>query len=282
MTQINPFLAQTSWIPNRTGDYMAGESRLDGQVIQIHGWHARSHASKLKALRELAVNYGGDPHMRWFVVNNILRPAGVQQRDYARQAAAILSYVQTHVYYTNEPDEQVQTPWRTLKVGTGDCDDSSLLLATFAESIRLPWRFVIGGTLKGKPYRWIENTKGPARGAHFGHIYVILGWPPFSPKTWAIAESTARVPLGTDILMQGQGEAALGIPGGNGGTRFVQSMGMGMGTPYSKTSYSKTSYGKMPQIEGLTIPWGQLLVGIIEGTLTGVAVAVTLRLLKVE
>ena len=248
---------------------MAGESRLDGQVIQIHGWHSRSHASKLKALRELAVNYGGDPHMRWFVVNNILRPAGVQQRDYAKQAAAILAYVQTHVYYTNEPDEQVQTPWRTLKVGTGDCDDSSLLLATLAESIRLPWRFVIGGTLKGKPYRWIEGTKGPARGAHFGHIYVILGWPPFSPKTWAIAEPTARVPLGTDILMQGQGEAGIGgqRSGQGGGPRFVQGMG---------------AMGAMPQIEGFTIPWGQLLVGIIEGTLTGVAVAVTLRLLKVE
>ena len=59
-------MQQVSWIPNNQGDFMQGENRLDGKVITVSGWQRRSHVMKLKMLREFALKYGGDPHMRWF------------------------------------------------------------------------------------------------------------------------------------------------------------------------------------------------------------------------
>ena len=220
----DPTMRAVSWVPNTHPDFMQGENRLDGKVIAIRGWGMRSDRAKLRALRELALRYGGDPHMRWFTVNNILKPAGVEQRDYKAQAAAMLRWVQSNIYYTNEPDEQVQSPWRTIKVLTGDCDDSSLLLASFAESIKMPWRFVLAGKDRsGLMVRWVEGTKAPYfwRRVQFAHIYCAMGWPPFAPKEWASAEPTVRgAPLGYDVVEHGVQRwnevAGSGLPSGGG------------------------------------------------------------------
>jgi hypothetical protein len=200
----DPILRETSWVPQKFPDFMQGESRLDGTVIPINGWIWQSDRARVKRLRELAKRYGGDPHMRFFVVNTVLKPAGVEQRDYPAQAAALLRWVQENIYYTNEPDEQVQSPWRTIKERTGDCDDSSVLLASMAESIRLPWKFALAGkNRQGKLVRWIEGNPCPW-GVQYAHIYVVLGWPPFAPSVWASAEQTVRgAPLGYDVTVDG-------------------------------------------------------------------------------
>ena len=262
---------------------MQGENRLDGKVITVSGWQRRSHVMKLKMLREFALKYGGDPHMRWFVVNQILKPAGVEQRDYASQAAAMLAWVQNNIYYTNEPNEQVQTPWRTIKVKTGDCDDSSLLLATFAESIRMPWRYAIGGTLNGKPYRYIEGQGRPAPRAKFGHIYIMLGWPPFRPKTWAAAEPTMKgVPLGRDVVLNPPGRKTSRAPSSL--ARHIS--GYGNVTFAGEEEYldEHGEYvrvtGGLPQPfakRGIIIQYGRILAGVLEGAITGVAITLVMR-----
>jgi hypothetical protein len=188
-----------------------GEDRNTGTVVDVPRWYTWGDRKKLRFLRNLAEKYARDPHMRWFVVNEVLRPAGVQPRDYPGQAAAMLQWVQANIYYTNEPDEQIQSPWRTIKVRTGDCDDMAVLLAVFAEAIALPWKFALAGRGPGGTrIRFVEGSYMPWN-VEFSHIYVMLGWPPFNPTQWASAEPTiAGVPLGFDVITNGVQEAPTG------------------------------------------------------------------------
>lgn len=270
MRSTDKKLSQVSWVPSSHQDFMQGESRGQGRVIQIRGWTRKSDKKKLKMLRELAVQYGGDPHMRWFVVNQILKPAGVQQRDFKKQAAAMLKWVQQNIYYTNEPDEQVQTPWRTIAVKTGDCDDSSLLLASFAESIRMPWKFALSGhNGKGKRVRYVEGGRMPY--AQFSHIYVVLGWPPFKPQEWASAETTIRgAPLGYDVVHDGLrpfNEVISATPSGPGPSS-LGSLHVGgvveVAADEIDTRLQKTNLPGWLK----ALPWDGIITGVIQGVIT--------------
>jgi hypothetical protein len=270
---------------------MQGESRLDGKVIPVRGWVRRSDRAKVRALRELALRYGGDPHLRGFVVNNVLR-GSAEQRDYPKQAAAMLAWVQNNIYYTNEPDEQVQSPWRTIKVRTGDCDDSALSRASMAQSIRLPWKFVLAGKGRnGKLVRWVEGER-PPWGVQFAHIYVQLGWPPFAPKQWASAEQTVRgAPLGYDVVSDGVrrwGEAAgSGLPelGDNSQSKAprrrvhrAQQERRRMVAPGIHVGHTTregfAGFGVTPVIADR---WDDIVVGVITGVVGGVITAITIN-----
>jgi len=265
MPKRDKLLSQVSWVPKSHPDFMMGESRSQGKVIPIRGWHRKSDKKKIKLLRELAERYGGDPHMRWFVVNEVLKPAGVQQRDFKKQAAAMLKWVQQNIYYTNEPDEQVQTPWRSIAVRTGDCDDSSLLLATMAESIRMPWKFALSGhDGKGQRIRFVEGGKMPY--AQYSHIYVVLGWPPFKPQEWASAETTIRgAPLGYDVVTHGLkpfNEVVSALPSGSGPSSLggvVEVVSEQIDTEIQKT--------KAPNWMK-NLPWEGIISGVIQGVIT--------------
>jgi hypothetical protein len=201
-----------SWLPKNPLRLEEGPI-VEQKVYQHRGWAAWNDASKMRALRTMAVEYGRDPRMRWFTVNTVLRPAGVDFRDYERTAATMLAWVQRNIYYTNEPGEQIQAPWWTIKYKTGDCDDMALLLASMAESVRMPWKFALGGhDRKGKAIRYIEGEREP-RGVTYSHIYLYLGWPPFKPQKWAAAEPTLKgAPLGYDVVLQGARGAGAPLP----------------------------------------------------------------------
>lgn len=179
-----------------------GENRLKGRTYQINGWFGWGDARKVSVLRELAEAYGEDARLRWRAAE-ILRLSGVQPRDYRGQAAALLAYVQNAIYYTNEPGEQIQSPWRTLAEQNGDCDDMALLYASFLESLDFPWKFALAGKRNGKPARWIEGQPW-LWGLEATHIYVIVGVPVGAPSQWLSAEPTVRgLPLGHDVVLHG-------------------------------------------------------------------------------
>lgn len=208
-------------------------TNVGGRVYGIRGWSGWSHQKRAAKIRDLAEAYGRDPRMRWFVVHHVLKPAGVVDfRDYPRTAQALLSWVQPGgpggLYYTNESDEQLQSPWWTLKVKTGDCDDYAILLGAMAHSVRLPWRIVLAGQSRKGVERWNEEFRPngkpyqpriPGNGWSPSHIYVDLGWPPFTEgkkdplgrplTTWVAAEPTMRLPLGLDPVRRMQQRAAL-------------------------------------------------------------------------
>lgn len=186
---------------DRLGEFVAKRVNLDQTTKTYHlpSWKSKDDATRIRALREIAMRGGRDPDIATLAVN-IIRDAGVQPRNYKGQAAALLHWVQHQIYYINEPGERLQDPVYTLKVRYGDCDDMAILLASLYEACRLPWRYVLSGrTPNNKLVRWVEGT--PKKRAKWSHIYVIVGYPPYTPKKWFYAEPTLqRVPLGWDVV----------------------------------------------------------------------------------
>jgi len=240
-------------VPGMTDrEYDIGEGpEWPHKAFLARGWFRMSDKKKLRLLRSFSVQYGRDPRMREFVINRVMRQYGGVPRNYEAQAAALLKWTQTHIRYYNETAEQLQSPWYTIEKGFADCDDQSILIAAMAESIRLPWKFVLGGRAFGRRARWIEGQRRP-RGFRAHHIYLQLGWPPFRPTTWASAEPTLNVPLGYDVIVQG-------MPGKDGGG------GGGGGSLPEMGDPSLGALGELVQKEGLASE-------VVKGAITLLAV----------
>jgi hypothetical protein len=174
-------------------------------------------------MRQIATMRGRDPRIAKLVVS-ILKSAGAAPRDYDRQAAALLQWVQNpkNFYYVNESGERLQDPIFTIKAGFGDCDDVSLLLTAFFESIHLPWKLVLSGWhVSGQKARFIEGDRVPAD-VNWSHIYCMVGTPPFNPNRWFFCEPTIQgVPLGWDVV-EGDSSYLPEMQKGGGPARVVQ------------------------------------------------------------
>lgn len=170
------------------------------QFYALPTWAHTNNPGRVKFIRSLCEDYSLDPRMRWFT-SQLLERTGIKTRDYPAMAKAILRFVQTNVYYTQEAGEQLQSPWRTMQTRSGDCDDMAILLCSMAGSVGLPWRLALGGAANGMPARWVEGE--PFKKAQYTHIYPILGWPPGKPHMWVAAEPTMKVPLGFDVTVHG-------------------------------------------------------------------------------
>ena len=202
-----------------------GESgQFRGRVHEIKGWKHWPIARQIGFIRTFIGDSSKDPNLVDLAVK-ILRQAGVTQRSYAKQWAALLVWVRQHVYYVNERDERLQSPQFTIARGFGDCDDMIILLCALGDSIRLPWRLVISGyTASGQKRRWIEGQGPVPAGVKWSHIYGMGGWPPFKPSQWRFMEPTLDVPFGWDV-MSGDREAASGRA--RPGTRLPEMGGLG-------------------------------------------------------
>lgn len=173
------------------------------KVYHLPDWHGLSHPDRLGVLRQIAMMRGRDPRIAQLALK-ILKDAKVKPREYKRQAAALLAWVQNpkNVYYVNEPGERLQDPVYTVKVGHGDCDDMITLLAALYESIALPWKLCLSGREKasGRKLRHIEGAVVPPDVA-WVHIYGMVGDRPFRPNKWYFVEPTVQgVPLGWDVI----------------------------------------------------------------------------------
>ena len=174
----------------------------DAKAFHLPEWGSMSHPQRLAFMRQISMMRGRDPRIAKLAVS-ILRQYGAGPRQYDRQAAALLKWVQDpkNVFYVNEPGERLQDPIHTIKVGHGDCDDQVILLASLYESVGLPWRFVLSGRAKnGEKLRHIEGEQLPPD-VRWSHIYLCVGTPPFNPVRWYFAETTiVGVPLGWDVV----------------------------------------------------------------------------------
>ena len=181
------------------------------KVTHLAGWGNMSDVARVEFLRSVAEPAGRDPRIRALAAQ-ILSQSGVDQRQYEQQAAVLLRWVQQNIAYINEPGETLQDPLYTLRVKHGDCDDMAILLAALYESIRLPWKFVLAGSIPStrERVRWVEGQPFP-RGAVMAHIYLAVGFPVFKPQRWVFVEPTVKgAPLGHDVTAPAQSAPAGG------------------------------------------------------------------------
>ena len=71
--------------------------------------------------------------------------APVAGHDFAGEIQALYSWVRDHITFRRDPldVERVQTPTNTVRYGSGDCDDQSLLLACLLSVMGHPCQFVV-------------------------------------------------------------------------------------------------------------------------------------------
>jgi len=172
------------------------------KTYHLPDWHKLSHPERLNIIRQIAMMRGRDPRIARLAVS-IVKKSGARPRQYEKQAAALLKWVQDpqNCYYVNEPGERLQDPIYTLKAKHGDCDDQVLLLCSLFESLGMPWRLCLSGLdPAGKKIRYIEGADVPG-GCKWVHVYCMVGTPPFNPTHWYFCECTIeKVPLGWDVL----------------------------------------------------------------------------------
>ena len=102
------------------GGARANPLQLQGpDAYHVPSWKGMSDPRRIAMLRGIVHEYGRDPRVATLAVN-IIRDAGAQPREYRKQGAALLQWVQQNIYYVNEPGERLQSPEYTLRVGYGD------------------------------------------------------------------------------------------------------------------------------------------------------------------
>lgn len=95
----------------------------------------------LHIMRALTRAYKKFPTVRDYAARIV---QALPQKDFVGEIKRLFEYVRDSIRYVRDTTnvETVQTPDKTLQLGYGDCDDKSVLLATFLESIGHPTRFV--------------------------------------------------------------------------------------------------------------------------------------------
>jgi hypothetical protein len=246
-------------------------------TYHLPAWGAMGDPRRIATLRRIVLEYGRDPRVATLAVQIVRgdrsvwrkrRAMRAEPREYKKQAAALLAWVQTHIYYVNEPGERLQSPEYTLRVGYGDCDDMAILLAAFYESLRLPWKFVLSGgnPRTRQPVRWIEGQPLPP-GIKWSHIYVTVGRPTFTPKLWSFAEPTLRgAPLGWDVVAAKQRGESIPLPelgGVDGGDGQVVAIGR----------KAKSEWDTIRAELSEELHWRRLLVTTVVGSVTSILTA---------
>lgn len=193
------------------------------KVYHLENWHQLSHPERLKIIRQIAEQRGRDPRIAKLAASIIKR---ARPREFDKQAALLLKWVQDNIYYMNEPGERLQDPIYTIEAKHADCDDMAILLCALFEAIRLSWLLCLSGKDSGgKKVRYIEGNVAP-EGVNWGHIYCMVGVPPFEPKKWYFCEPTVRgVPLGWDVISGPKSYLPKYLPKYRGQTHVVQLAG---------------------------------------------------------
>lgn len=126
------------------------------EVHHLPDWSGYEDPRRLAIIRKIALMRGRDPRIASLAVD-IIKKAGVKPREYKKQAAALLAWVQdpANVYYINEPGERLQDPIFTIKHGFGDCfAEDTLVLRDDMELV--PIQSVKVGTRIWGRDRWSE------------------------------------------------------------------------------------------------------------------------------
>lgn len=132
----------------------------------------------LKIMREITRNSKTSLPVRSLAVE---LTGHCNQKDWVCEVKALHAFVRDRIRYVRDVRdvETLQIPDATLRIGAGDCDDKSLLLASMLESIAHPSRFVaIGFKPDDFEHVYVETRIGNAWVSLETTEPVELGWTP--------------------------------------------------------------------------------------------------------
>lgn len=129
----------------------------------------------LELMRGMVRAYKKIPKFRDFAAQKIKH---LPQKAHNLEIKTLFEYVRDNIRYMRDVNgvETLQTPDVTVKLGYGDCDDKSILLAAMLEATGHPARFVAVGTKPGR----------------FQHVYVET----LSGRRWIPLDPTEPQPMG--------------------------------------------------------------------------------------
>lgn len=105
-------------------------------------------------------------------------------RNQRRQVITVLqNWVRDHIVYVYDPREVewIQTPPKTLSLGTGDCDDKIILLLSFLESVGFTTELLAVG---GEGAGWDPGCAGafPGQPPAYSHVLGAVRYGPVTGK----------------------------------------------------------------------------------------------------
>jgi len=102
----------------------------------------------LDIMSSVTKKYKTSPAIRLLAQRLVKR---VREKNFDEEKKIIYSFVRDKIRYVKDVRgvETIQSPVATLKIGAGDCDDQSILVASLLEAIGHKTRFVACGQIEG-------------------------------------------------------------------------------------------------------------------------------------
>lgn len=112
----------------------------------------------LKLMSKISRKYKASPVIRELALSIVEH---CHEKNWRHEAACLLRFVQNNIRYVRDIQgvETLQTPVQTLRIGQGDCDDTSMLLASLLGAVGHPTRFVAVGNAKDRYQHVLVQTK---------------------------------------------------------------------------------------------------------------------------
>lgn len=110
----------------------------------------------------------------------------LNQKNFKGEVGLLHQFVRDKIRYVKDIAgvETLQAPLQTLRIGAGDCDDKSILVAAFLESLGHPTRFVAVGFQRGSYSHVLVQTKLGSKWVSVECTEPVqLGWFPPRVKT---------------------------------------------------------------------------------------------------
>lgn len=196
-------LATSSPAPQRPAPqrYASGhvETELAGP-LRLRTAKVRTLDDRIRILKRLVEQGKRDPEVYAFARQAVAQRCGdrwcVDEKDTLGELKALFDAIRSRVRYTSDIAgiDSYQTPGKTLRMGSGDCDDASSLSAAAALSIGIPARFKVIRTKDARDWN---------------HIYVEMGVPRGNPKRWVPFDASVPKPMGWEAPKQFVAEARL-------------------------------------------------------------------------
>lgn len=146
-------------------------------------------AATLKIMVNMVLQCRADPVAR-VTAQSLVKDC--PSRDSVCQVSTLHAFVRDHIKYL--PDvrdvETIQTPAYTLEMGSGDCDDQSVLLACLCEAIGKQTRFLAVG-IRGEGFSHVSSQV--LLGTRWVNLETIV---PVLKEPWGQLPAGAPTPIG--------------------------------------------------------------------------------------